>query len=67
LYKFIPFFTTNFDEFIFLDIDNFPLSDPSHLFEHLEKSNVSALFWPDLLYLNLDNPFWNEFNGAPLN
>lgn len=67
LYKYIPFFTTTFDEFIFLDIDNFPLADPSHLFDYLKTQNASALFWPDLLYLNQENPFWDEFGGFPAN
>jgi alpha 1,2-mannosyltransferase len=67
LYKYIPLFTTNFDEVLFLDIDNFPISDPAPLFDLLAEKNVSALFWPDLLFLNPENPFWEELGGFPDN
>jgi len=38
---------TSFAEVLFLDVDNVVLRDPSFLFDHLKRSNSSAIFWPD--------------------
>ncbi|KAJ9103740.1 hypothetical protein QFC21_002200 [Naganishia friedmannii] len=48
-----------FQEIIFLDSDNIPLRDPTHLFESKRyKENGRAAFWPDLSKDHVDNAIW---------
>lgn len=39
---------SNFDEILFIDSDNFPLIDPSYLFDCDEYKNNKNIFWADI-------------------
>lgn len=49
-----------FREVIYLDSDNIPLRDPSHLFEspRYAEDGARAAFWPDLSKDHVDNAIW---------
>lgn len=47
-----------FDEVLYLDADNFPVRDPSDLFESPAYRNEGCLFWPDIRMAAKDNPIW---------
>ena len=55
-----PFSILNskFHEVIFLDADNFPLVDPSYLFNSPPYLEHGAIFWPDLGCLSADHDIW---------
>ncbi|KAF1326940.1 Pantothenate synthetase, partial [Globisporangium splendens] len=38
---------SDFDNILFLDADNFPVKDPTYLFELPEYKTYGAIFWPD--------------------
>ncbi|KAJ0407490.1 hypothetical protein ATCC90586_008965 [Pythium insidiosum] len=40
-------FYSAFDHILLLDADNFPVRDPSYLFETKEYLDTGAMFWPD--------------------
>mmetsp|Transcript_15042 Transcript_15042/g.38678 ORF Transcript_15042/g.38678 Transcript_15042/m.38678 type:complete len:579 (-) Transcript_15042:369-2105(-) len=40
-------FHTRFDQVMLLDADNFPVRDPTYLFDTPEFRDTGALFWPD--------------------
>ncbi|GAB9465228.1 hypothetical protein Gpo141_00002643 [Globisporangium polare] len=48
---------TRFESVLFLDSDNIPLRDPTHLFDSREFVKFGTLFWPDFWKPALDNPF----------
>ncbi|KAJ9094901.1 hypothetical protein QFC19_007757 [Naganishia cerealis] len=51
--------SSSFRELIYLDSDNIPLRDPTHLFESARyKNNGAAAFWPDLSKDHVDNAIW---------
>mmetsp|Transcript_11035 Transcript_11035/g.33846 ORF Transcript_11035/g.33846 Transcript_11035/m.33846 type:complete len:543 (-) Transcript_11035:223-1851(-) len=43
---------SSFDEVLFVDSDNFPVRDPSYLFDLPEYRKTGALFWPDFWHPN---------------
>ncbi|KAJ6590382.1 mannosyltransferase putative-domain-containing protein [Mycena sp. CBHHK59/15] len=51
--KNVVFLATNFTEFIYMDSDNIPLSDPADLFDGIEYQQSGSVFWADL---NKDHP-----------
>ena len=52
-------FLSDFDEILFLDNDNIVITDPTYLFDKLsEEPEATAIFWPDLWPLYVDNPAW---------
>ncbi|KAJ9122426.1 hypothetical protein QFC22_001851 [Naganishia vaughanmartiniae] len=51
--------SSSFKELIYLDSDNIPLRDPTHLFESQRYTdNGRAAFWPDLSKDHVDNAIW---------
>ncbi|KAJ9103730.1 hypothetical protein QFC21_002190 [Naganishia friedmannii] len=51
--------SSSFQEVIYLDSDNIPLRDPTHLFESKNYiQNGRAAFWPDLSKDHVDNAIW---------
>jgi hypothetical protein len=42
------FLDTKFTQFVYMDSDNIPLSDPADLFESIEFKRSGSVFWPDL-------------------
>lgn len=49
---------SSFEEVLFLDADNFPVKDPSYLFESEAYLKNGAIFWPDIGQLSEDDPIW---------
>lgn len=51
---------SSFQEIIWLDSDNIPLRDPTHLFDSqvYAKGGQRAAFWPDLSKDHVDNAVW---------
>lgn len=47
------FVDTKFTQFVYMDSDNIPLSDPAELFDSVEFKQGGSVFWPDL---NKDHP-----------
>ncbi|KDQ21097.1 glycosyltransferase family 71 protein [Botryobasidium botryosum FD-172 SS1] len=45
-------------EVIYLDSDNFPVLDPSLLFEQKNYKRLGAMFWPDYWKTSANNPMW---------
>lgn len=52
--------SSSFREVVYLDSDNVPLRDPSHLFEsaRYRADGARAAFWPDLSKDHVDNAIW---------
>lgn len=52
--------SSSFQEVVYLDSDNIPLRDPSHLFESptYREHGTRAAFWPDLSKDHVDNAIW---------
>jgi alpha 1,2-mannosyltransferase len=52
--------SSSFREVIYLDSDNIPLRDPSHLFASARytEGGQRAAFWPDLSKDHVDNAIW---------
>ena len=55
---------SRFDHVLFLDADNHPAKDPTHLFECDEFMEHGALFWPDRVRHGADSALWDIF-GVP--
>jgi len=53
-----------FEEVLFLDADNFPLADPTYLFEAREYLKHGAVFWPDVMVMEPTRPIWRLL-GVP--
>ncbi len=53
-----------FEEILFLDADNFPLANPSYLFESEEYQQTGAIFWPDRGRTTPDQQIW-DLTGIP--
>lgn len=49
---------SRFKEIIYLDSDNYPLRDPTHLLDAPEYLETGALFWPDYWKTPKDSPMW---------
>jgi hypothetical protein len=54
-----------FEEVMFLDADNTPLTDPASLFEHPEYRRAGAVFWPDYDCWRLHAGVWRVFGMEP--
>lgn len=52
-----------FREVLLLDADNFPLADPSFLFDAEPYRQHGAIFWPDFARLSANHPVW-RLTGA---
>lgn len=50
---------SKFRHIIFLDADNFPIVDPTFLFDTIEYSGTGAIFWPDVGRMQKEHPIWN--------
>jgi alpha 1,2-mannosyltransferase len=57
---------SRFQEILFLDADNVPVSDPSFLFDSEEFRSTGTVFWPDPehFYTPRSSPCWGIF-GTP--
>ena len=53
-----------FEEVLFLDADNVPVSDPTFLFETPEYRETGTIFWPDCNHAGPDHKTWGIF-GVP--
>ncbi|GAQ89253.1 Hypothetical protein KFL_005030050 [Klebsormidium nitens] len=53
-----------FEEVLFLDADNVPLSNPAALFSSPEYLATGALFWPDFWQTASSNPIWSILEVA---
>ncbi|GAQ91128.1 hypothetical protein KFL_007310050 [Klebsormidium nitens] len=53
-----------FEEVLFLDADNIPISDPAALFRSAQYLTTGALFWPDFWRTATGNPIWSIL-GVP--
>lgn len=53
---------SSFEEFLFLDADNYPLKNPEYLFDCQEYKDKGAIFWPDYLRLSRDRLIWYACN-----
>jgi len=51
---------SSFDQLLFLDSDNFPLKDPTYLFDTPEFQETGAIFWPDFWH-----PSFSIFDTGP--
>eukprot|EP00189_Rhodosorus_marinus_P008873 CAMPEP_0184754806 /NCGR_PEP_ID=MMETSP0315-20130426/44811_1 /TAXON_ID=101924 /ORGANISM="Rhodosorus marinus, Strain UTEX LB 2760" /LENGTH=372 /DNA_ID=CAMNT_0027234241 /DNA_START=1436 /DNA_END=2554 /DNA_ORIENTATION=- len=51
---------SKFDQLLFLDSDNFPLRDPTYLFDTPEFQETGAIFWPDFWH-----PSFSIFDTGP--
>jgi alpha 1,2-mannosyltransferase len=50
---------SSFDQVLYLDSDNLPLRDPTHLFDaDIFRENGRAAFWPDLSKDHAHNAIW---------
>ncbi|GAQ93066.1 hypothetical protein KFL_012800010, partial [Klebsormidium nitens] len=56
---------SDFEEVIFLDADNVPMSNPTTLFDSAEYQKTGALFWPDFWQTATENPIWPILGVAP--
>lgn len=52
------FVDTRFTQFVYMDSDNIPLSDPAELFESVEFKQGGSVFWPDLNKDHPENAIW---------
>ena len=50
---------SSLDEILFIDGDNFPVRDPTFLFDHPAFNETGAVFWKDFWKTRPDNPLWN--------
>eukprot|EP00898_Chlorokybus_atmophyticus_P006472 jgi/Chlat1/6826/Chrsp51S06516 len=53
---------SRFAEIIYLDSDNFPLRDPTFLFDSPEFKRYGAMFWPDFWKTPIDSRMWEICN-----
>jgi alpha 1,2-mannosyltransferase len=56
---------SEFEEVLFLDADNIPMSNPAALFDSAEYQSTGALFWPDFWQTATENPIWSILNLSP--
>jgi hypothetical protein len=49
---------SRFQEVLLLDADQVPVRDPTEVFRWAQYLRTGALFWPDIIDLNADNPVW---------
>lgn len=56
---------SQFNEVLFLDADNFPLTDPTALFEAPEYVRTGAMFWPDHDTIFDESPMWAVIGRTP--
>lgn len=52
------FLQSEFTEFIYMDSDNIPLTDPEEHFDSVEYRTQGSVFWPDLYKDHPDNAIW---------
>jgi hypothetical protein len=54
---------SRFEEVLFLDADNVPVSNPEFLFDSPEYHSSGAIFWPDYQRLGRNRPVWKLCGG----
>jgi alpha 1,2-mannosyltransferase len=69
--KIYALYESNFAENLWIDADNYPIVDPSSLFDDLEYRAKGSLFWRDIMSPDSSNqysdnsPLWPIFNIPP--
>jgi len=61
--KALAILLSRFSHVLLLDADNFPVKDPSFLFDLPAYTETGALFWPDFWYRL---PRWPSLPSSPL-
>ena len=61
--KIFSIILSSFEEVLFLDADDYPLADPSSLFNSKAYMKTGALFWPDVCVIHTAVPVMWEIMG----
>lgn len=56
-YKMMAILFSSFEEVLLLDSDNFPISDPSHVFDELPFNATGMILFPDFWYAS-ESPYY---------
>jgi len=58
---------TNFERVLMLDADQVPIRDPAEIFSWPQFLAEGAVFWPDVINLDKENPIWPLIGLPPAN
>jgi len=57
---------SRFDDILYLDADNVPITDPTPLFFLRQYESTGAVFWPDFTTVNRKAALWDIVDQGPL-